>query len=226
MAVQSGTEHALALSYLGLRRAVGWIGLLLPFGLALGNIIVFRAQGIEGSISSYLHTDMRGLFVGSICATAAFLMSYRYKREDTVAAFIAGLFAVGLSLFPPARGSNPPTSEAIIGGFHWGFAASFFLTLAYFCLFLFTRTTAGKSPTTQKLKRNVLYRVCGCTMLGCLVLIGVVNVAFKNTWLESLSPVFWLETAALWAFGISWLVKGETILRDKESKSVGQTAVR
>lgn len=28
-------------------------------------------------------------------------------------------------------------------------------------------------------------------------------------------PVFWLETLALEAFGFSWLVKGETLWRDK-----------
>jgi hypothetical protein len=29
------------------------------------------------------------------------------------------------------------------------------------------------------------------------------------------SPVFWLETVALWAFGVSWFVKGETVFTDK-----------
>ncbi len=31
---------------------------------------------------------------------------------------------------------------------------------------------------------------------------------------ESFNPIFWLEAIALWAFGISWLTKGETILID------------
>jgi hypothetical protein len=29
--------------------------------------------------------------------------------------------------------------------------------------------------------------------------------------------IFWLEVIMLWAFGFSWLVKGETILRDKNT---------
>lgn len=30
-----------------------------------------------------------------------------------------------------------------------------------------------------------------------------------------MKPVFWLETVALLAFGTSWLVKGELVLKDK-----------
>jgi len=33
---------------------------------------------------------------------------------------------------------------------------------------------------------------------------------------ESANPVFWLEAAALVAFGVSWLVKGEALLADKD----------
>ena len=33
--------------------------------------------------------------------------------------------------------------------------------------------------------------------------------------LEAYDPVFWLETIAVVAFGISWLTKGEAILRDE-----------
>jgi hypothetical protein len=29
--------------------------------------------------------------------------------------------------------------------------------------------------------------------------------------------VFWLESIALWAFGISWRIKGELVLEDKEN---------
>jgi hypothetical protein len=30
-----------------------------------------------------------------------------------------------------------------------------------------------------------------------------------------LNPVFWLESLAVEAFGVSWLTKGETILKDE-----------
>jgi hypothetical protein len=37
----------------------------------------------------------------------------------------------------------------------------------------------------------------------------------SGTWIARFDPFFWLETFALWTFGISWGVKGETILKDQ-----------
>ena len=53
-------------------------------------------------------------------------------------------------------------------------------------------------------------------MLGSVIAIVVYfflpsDVKIK---LEALHYVFWFETIALWAFGISWLVKGEFLLKD------------
>jgi hypothetical protein len=39
-----------------------------------------------------------------------------------------------------------------------------------------------------------------------------------NQALKSLKPVFWLETIALWAFGISWLTKGAVLFRDAKAE--------
>ena len=51
-------------------------------------------------------------------------------------------------------------------------------------------------------------------MLLCIVLIGVFKIWLADTPIADLKPVFWLEALALWAFGISWFTKGETIFRD------------
>ena len=72
----SGPNGSLVLSYLGLRKAVGIIGTALPFVLAFGKILL-EGPGIQNSISSYYHTGMRDVFVGSLCAIAGFLMSRR-----------------------------------------------------------------------------------------------------------------------------------------------------
>jgi hypothetical protein len=52
-------------------------------------------------------------------------------------------------------------------------------------------------------------------MLVALAMAGIVSLPFATA-LNSANPVFWLETAAIAAFGVSWLVKGQAILRDKE----------
>jgi hypothetical protein len=73
---QFGPQEPLVLSYLGLRKAVGIIGLALPFVLAFGKILL-QSPGIQDSISAYYYTDMGNVFVGSLCAIGVFLMSTR-----------------------------------------------------------------------------------------------------------------------------------------------------
>src|SRR6266404_983787 len=68
MAQQSGPQNSiLVISYLGLRKAIGILGVALPFVLAFGQVLLhaLRIQSslhtpvIESSISSYYYTDMR-----------------------------------------------------------------------------------------------------------------------------------------------------------------------
>ena len=95
---------------------------------------------------------------------------------------------------------------------HFASAAALFLVLSYFSLILFTKS--GPAQTPQKKRRNRIYRVCGVVMLLCIISIGLYSWLLDDTAVSSLNPVFWLESFMLWAFGISWFVKGETLLRD------------
>jgi hypothetical protein len=53
-------------------------------------------------------------------------------------------------------------------------------------------------------------------MVGCiLLLVPYFLMDTIKTQLDKFKPVFWMETLALWAFGISWLVKGQLLLKDK-----------
>lgn len=70
--------RSLVLSYLGLRRAVGYIGIGLPFVLLFGKLLV-QGGPLPGSISAYYYSDMRNVLVGALCAVAIFLISYRPK---------------------------------------------------------------------------------------------------------------------------------------------------
>lgn len=54
-------------------------------------------------------------------------------------------------------------------------------------------------------------------MLGCVVGIGLYALLLKDTAIAALEPIFWLESLALWAFGLSWFVKGETLWKDRAS---------
>lgn len=207
----------LVISYLGLRKAVGIIGVALPFVLVVGKILL-QGSGLQESISGYYYSDMRNVFVGSLCAIGVFLMSCRgYDWRDEAAGIVACIFAIGVALFPTTPYVGATSQDKLIGTLHLTFAAILFLTLAYFSLALFTETNPDKDPTPQKLKRNTVYRVCGFTILGCILLMVVVKLPGVKTVLEPISPVFWLESLAVIAFGVAWLTKGETILKDQQT---------
>jgi hypothetical protein len=225
MAQQSGPENSiLVISYLGLRKAIGILGVALPFVLPFGQILL-HALGIQSSlhspviansISSYYYTDMRNIFVGSMCAIGVFLMSYRgYDRRDKRAGRFAFVCAIGVALFPTRPLPMATADETLIGGIHLTFAALLFLTLAYISRFLFTETDPSKTPTRQKQQRNVIYRVSGYIILACIALIVVAALPPIKAMVEQLAPRFWLEAIAIVAFGISWLTKGEAILKDQ-----------
>src|SRR4030042_1203602 len=136
---QTATERSLAMSYLGLRRGVGVIGLLLPFVLPLGKIL-FEGPGLEGSMSAYFYTVTGRVFVGSLCAIGVFLLSYRYKKWDIIASIIAGICAIFVAIFPTVPEVDPTATQKAISIVHGISAGLFFLTLALMSIFLFTKT--------------------------------------------------------------------------------------
>jgi hypothetical protein len=199
-------------SYLALRRAVGWIGILLPFVLMLGTSVLFREKAVLKTISLYYHSGMRDVFVGSICSIALFLFFYKgYDKWDNRACNIAGFFAVGIALFPTAR-QGP---QDWVGMVHFICAAVFFIILSGISMFLFTR--AKPDPTKQKVARNKIYLICGLVMMTSLTGILVCFGFFKFEKSQSCF-VFWAETVALIAFGVSWLTKGGTLYPDKKKQ--------
>lgn len=211
---QYGPSGPLVLSYLSLRKAVGIIGLALPFALALGKMLL-QGWGLQSSISSYYYTDVGNVFVGGLCAIGVFLMSVRgFDRRDQVAGELACLFAVGVALLPTTPDQGATRSDEIIGDFHLAFAALLFLTLAYFCLKLFILTDTP-TPTPRKLQRNGVYRVCGYLILASILLIAIAALPQVKDHVAGIKPRFWLESVAVVAFGVAWLVKGETILKDE-----------
>ncbi len=197
-------------SYLALRKSVGWIGILLPFVLITGVNLIFGKGEILKNISLYYHSGMRDVFVGAICAIALFLFFYRgYSKWDNRAGNLAGFFALGIALFPTVE-SGPYNWSAIV---HFICASCFFIILSLFSIFLFTKKETR--PTKRKLTRNKIYRICGSVMLVCLAAIMIFFIFFEEGHPQS-SFVFWAETLALIAFGISWLTKGGTLYPDKD----------
>jgi len=209
-------DSSLVMSYMTLRKIVGILGILLPFVLWLGALLLFQ-EGPQSSISAYYYTKMRNVMVGVLWATGVFLYAYRgYDRRDDIAGNLACLFAIGVTLFPTAPDGAADSYILLIDKFHLACAALFFLTLTYFCLFLFTQSDKKKLGV-RKRQRNLIYQICGYLILACIVLMAVYSFLPDGTKapLVPLRPIFWLETFAILAYGVSWFVKGEAILKDQ-----------
>lgn len=211
-----GLPAAQTYSYLALRKAVGWIGIVLPLVLILGDEIIFNNNKVLLDISLYYYSGMRDVFVGAVCAIALFLFYYRgYSILDNITGNIAGFSALGIAWFPTTQAGPPDLS----GKVHFVCAALFFISLAFFSIFLFTRRIS--KPSFQKIKRNRIYVACGTIMLICLLAIILFFVFFEGNHPRS-SFVFWAETLALTAFGISWLTKGGSLYPDKKTEVTGK----
>jgi hypothetical protein len=203
-------------SFLYLRRGIGIIGLALPFTLVIGHDITAGRLVWRQSISSYYYTDMRNILVGSLCAIGVVLFCYKYDRLDNVLSNIAGACAIAVALFPTA-GEHPSRTGRIVGGVHVAAAVLFFLLLAYFCLFLFTRSDppAVAPRGRRKTARNRVYRVCGVIILAAVVVGWTLDSKLTpQAFREQVNPLLWCEWAAITAFGAAWLIKGRTLLRD------------
>ena len=81
-------ERSLIISYMTLRQAIGWLGILLPFALLIGNYLISLVTDFETgcnpfkmSISDYYYTRMGEVFVGTLCAVALFLFCYNGKKK-------------------------------------------------------------------------------------------------------------------------------------------------
>ncbi len=227
----SNKKNPTIISYIQLRRAVGSLGIALPVVLVLGSFLFGSCVSVKPSISDYYYTNMREIFVGILCAISLFLFSYRgYSPMDNWSANIAGFFALGIAFFP-TQFLLENHCESDVQNFvclpsnstiHFTSAALFFLTLAYMSIFLFTISKPQNNdkslsdilpkPTKQKLLRNKIYVICGIMIIVSLLVIFLYQ---KNIFTSNLPITFIFESIALFAFGFSWLVKGETLFGDK-----------
>lgn len=220
-------DNEFVISYFKLRKAIGWLGLLMPIIVRLGARVLEGIPSNE-SISAYYYTSMRDVFVGTLAAIGVFLFCYRGPdKQDNVLTNIAGLCAVGIGLFPTERIYHPLIVQRFANvlspecysnhgplGYHIYIVAAFFLIISYLTTFRF-RKQSQPYLTKQKLRRNKIYVVCGIVMFVMLIAIVAIKAINRQ------SSIFWPETIAIVAFGIAWLTKGQAILKDKDVITAG-----
>ena len=215
------------LSYFAQRRAAGYIGLALPVIVVFFDRFISRYHCVPDSISASYYTGARNFFVGSLCAVGIFLISSVGYRRDIKYSVFAGVMSFLVAFDPcgapaagvPFCGLRVDLPYPYSGTVHFVSAILLFLTFAFFCLVLFTRSTDDPDSFAPRLKglpekkkqRNVVFIVCGCIMLaamGCFVIAKIMDPELRH---HQLLIVEWV---CLWAFGIAWLVKGQQLLKD------------
>ncbi|MEZ4778192.1 MAG: hypothetical protein R2786_02280 [Flavobacteriaceae bacterium] len=222
----------LVVSYLTIRNAIGIIGIALPIVLLIGSVAIFNCNEIHQSISDYYHTRMRNVFVGSMYAVALFLFCYKGSGKENVFGNLGGIFALGVILFPTADDcrincnldlvvfNETLVNPELFGVFHLISALLFFVVLIIFSLHLFIEKADPENDnklTLNQKRRNIVFRLCGYTMIASILAIGTYFIFFENEdclTSQKIDFVFWMETLALWAFGTSWIVKGQLFWKD------------
>ncbi len=71
---------------------------------------------------------------------------------------------------------------------------------ALYALWLFRLSHGAESMSPAKRRRNAIYLLCGIVIVACIVWAGIVGLSGGS--------IFIPESIALFAFAVSWLVKG------------------
>ncbi len=208
---------ALVLSSIGIRRAVGICGFLLPIALGPGGWLV--GIPFQDNISSYYHTGLRDIFVGTMCVIGVFLFCYRgHDWIEKWTANVGCVSAVGVALCPLDANSDPLFQKSLVGYMHTFSGGMFFLVLAFYSLYHFPHSSVATAENEPHLwERNFVYRTSGIVILMSMFAMGSYLFVISSDWkmfFNEYNFLFWMEWVAAWAFAAAWLTKGRVIVAE------------
>jgi hypothetical protein len=217
----------LEFSYLALRLAIGWLGVFLPVLLIIGSGIFSRNDyWLQPSISHYYYSVMHFAFLCVMVLLGAILMFYTgasktENRISTLAGIAAWLVAIFPTNFDKFYGTAYLEKKDIFtfsNNLHFTAAFVLFMCFMYFCFVLFQNPDNNyttEEAIAKKKRRNMLYKTCGFVILASIVTISLFS--FDILPKESFPDyTFYFECTALWAFGISWIIKGSDLFKDSK----------
>jgi len=212
-------------SFLQVRRAVGVVGIVLPFVFIIGEwFFLSGSVHVRGSLSAYYHTSMRDEFVAGLSVTGFLLATFMARKLSSWGfwlSLVAGLTLLGVAFVPTERlglsagaprcGSVPTPEgcsavqqllgEKAAAGIHFSFAATFILCLAAIA-FMFAREEFDRSRQGMKW----FQRGCGIAIVVLVVLAAVGEAAGARLW--EFTPLYLAEVGSVWVFGASWFLEG------------------
>ena len=205
----SHIERHIFRSYFNLRLGMGIIGIFLPLLLWLVAYVI-SSQGLLPSMSAYYHSVARDVFVGALFAIGAAAFLYKgYSHKENIAMNLAGIFAVGVAVFPtdcPDEIARTMCEGPTFRGIHATSAILFFLMIAYVCLFRSKDTLSTVKDEARRKRFSRLYLIIGILMILLPLLVLIKSYGYMN-FIGVRSAVFWMEALAIWSFSAFWLVK-------------------
>jgi hypothetical protein len=190
------SEHMLS-TYRTLRVGLVVIAVLFPLVLAIGGYFFGSQLRLQSSMSAYYHTVMRNWFVGVLFTISGLLAAYKgYRPAENVALNLAAVFAVLIAVFPSESGSR----------WHGIFAVSFFLCIAYVCIFCASATLSLVNEKRQKHYRRA-YKLLGWVMVASPAVAAILTETLGLT----TSYIFFAEVVGVYAFAGYWAVKTHEI---------------
>lgn len=193
-----------------IQNTIGLIAIVWPMVLIVGQWILEENKTIEPSISAYYHTGMGHIFTGGLFVIGASMLAYRgFHCVDGRMGNIAGALAITVALFPVDKVAG---GGSVWNSIHYIAALLLFLALAYFCIVIFTLSTDEEA--------NKKYKLCGWAILFFIAGMGIDQLVFKSDSFSLFGKIdlfLVLEILTLWAFGYSWLLKGNIMGALRES---------
>lgn len=203
----------IAASQITLRKAIGIIAMVFPFALILSTLTAGFTPMLESLSASYW-SNAGSLFIGMLVTFGIFLTAYKgYDKRDQWITTISGISMLGVAFFPMFVGRTDYLlmfiSPEITGILHNVFAGIAFSLLGVMSFFQFTQNFG--EMTKNKKKRNLIYRVCGITIFAAILLMIPAKLILAT---NVIRLFFWLESIVVIAFGVSWFIKSESLLKD------------
>jgi hypothetical protein len=224
-------------SWLANRFVVGLLGVLMPIVLILGEKLFFEGLAFpRASLSAYCFSGLGAVFVGTLCVTGVFLITYMcfHRNLDNRITTAAGVFAILVAVVPtwPDHEESPTLLQVKLGRtldqtVHSAAAFAFIALLAWMSWRFADREGARSNRTLARVHRG-----CTAVMVVSAAAAAILGFGFHVTRVGPFSGLLLVELACTYAFGVSWLVKGLEISRslvrrgfygEEARRSIGET---
>ena len=208
------------------------------FIAAMGFIAVFLFcfpghSKADGRLATLAGAAARGVALFPTARDGCALRHYTGQvfvtyREGPEGSTVPELFYDYL-LFPDVTLLGQPIGTQVI---HFLCAGILFAILGFFSLWSFRRNNGegviahpdgSYAMSVAKRRRNRIYTLCGLVIFACMALLPLFGQTGDGVD-TALPPVFVIESVALFAFGLSWVVKGRLLplLREPEDRALAR----